>query len=58
MLKIRNLRRQIIILEKLVDGKQESFRIPSRGEVTISEEQLTQDIVIKNERGDVKLTKI
>ena len=56
MIKLRNLRQQILILEKIQDGKPVSFRITARGERLIKAEEMSQDILIKGERGDLKIT--
>lgn len=56
MIKLKNLRNQIVILEKKLDGKPVSFRIPAKGEAFIHNEEMTQDILIKSERGDIRIT--
>ena len=58
MIKLRNLRQQILILEKIQDGKPVSFRIIARGEKLIKAEEMSQDILIKGERGDLKITHV
>jgi hypothetical protein len=57
MITIRNLRKQALHLEKKAsDGKHVLLLIPARGSVAIANSEMSQDIQIKSERGDLKYT--
>ena len=58
MIVIRNLRLQAIHLEKKQGDKHALLVVPARESVTIGDAEMSQDIQIKSERGDVKYTHV
>lgn len=56
MIVIRNLRLQAIHLEKKQGDKHVLLIVPARQTVTLSDDEMSQDIQIKSERGDIKYT--
>jgi hypothetical protein len=58
MIVIRNLRLQAVHLEKKQGERNVLLIVPSRSSVTIADEEMSQDIQIKSERGDLQYTHV
>lgn len=53
---IRNIRQQVVHLEKKQGDKHVLLVVPARSSVVIANSEMSQDIQIKSERGDIQLT--
>lgn len=58
MINIRNLRKQALPLQKSEGGKLVLLLVPARQSVVIKDEEMSQDILIKGERGDIMWSQV
>jgi hypothetical protein len=58
MVKVRNLTKQSVVLEMKVNGKIVGRTLRSHGDMTISMDAVTQDMMIKADRGVIAITPV